>query len=179
MFPGGQFEQIYFCIFAKKFVNYHSCLTVKIGHMENAIFYHSGYFTYPGKPVPIVNELDVQAALLEPHKGETILPPVNVSELADLYKVEVAIPGVRREDFLIHANENVLSVCVLHKEQVQIGERFQIHEFNYECVNRAIVLPTNADVEFSVAEYKSGILKLYVPKSTQPSRNLNATIVVY
>jgi HSP20 family protein len=179
VFPEEQFDQIYFCISVKKFVTYHSCLTVKICHMEDAIFYHSGYFTYPGNPVPMVNELDVQAALLEPHEGDTILPPVNVSELVELYKVEVAIPGVSREDFLIRGNDNVLLVCVLHKEPASTCESYQLHEFNYECVKRPIVLPSNAEVEFSVAEYKNGILRLFVPKSKQSTKNRPATIVVY
>jgi HSP20 family protein len=147
--------------------------------MENTILPHSRYFAYPGRPVPLVNETDVLAELKKPHEGDTIQPPVNVAELPDSYKVEVAIPGVKREDFLIHANDNVLSVCVLHQEPGQPGERFQLHEFNYECVKRPIDLPSNADVEFSVAEYKSGILRIYVPKSNQPSQNLNSTIVVY
>ena len=148
--------------------------------MENDVLYDSGCLIYPGSYVPLLKEEEVQSALKRPHEGETVLPPVNVTELADSFKVEVAIPGVKREDFLIHSDGNVLSVCVLHKEcGLHEGERFQLHEFNYECFDRHIILPDNADSEFISAEYKSGILRLYVPKAKHPAKNLHTRIVVY
>ena len=148
--------------------------------MENDVLYDTGCLIYPGAYVPLLKEEEVQEELKRPHKGETILPPVNVTEMADSFKVEVAIPGVKREDFLIHSDGNVLSVCVLHKEcGLHEGERFQLHEFNYECFDRHIILPDNADSEFVSAEYKAGILRLYVPKAKQPAKNQHTRIVVY
>jgi len=148
--------------------------------MENDVLYDTECLIYPGAYVPLLKEEEVQEELKRPHEGETILPPVNVTEMADSFKVEVAIPGVKREDFLIHSDGNVLSVCVLHKEPgLHEGERFQLHEFNYECFDRHIILPDNADSEFVSAEYKTGILCLYVPKAKQPAKNQHARIVVY
>ena len=148
--------------------------------MENDVLYDAGSAIYPGAYVPLLKEEEVQSALKRAHKGETILPPVNVTELADSFKVEVAIPGVKSEDFLIYSAGNVLSVCVLHKEcGLHEGERFQLHEFNYECFERHIILPDNADSELASAEYKAGILCLYIPKANQSAKNLHTIIVVY
>ena len=148
--------------------------------MENDVLYDTDCLIYPGTYVPVLKEEEVQSGLTRPHEGETVLPPVNVTELSDSFKVEVAIPGVKREDFLIRSDGNVLSVCVLHKEyRLHEGERFQLHEFNYECFDRHIILPDNADLEFISAEYKSGILCLYVPKEKHPAANLHSRIVVY
>ena len=148
--------------------------------MENDVLYDTGCLIYPGAYVPLLKEEEVQEELKHPHEGETIVPPVNVIELADSFKVEVAISGVKKEDFLIHSDGNVLSVCVLHKEcGLHEGERFQLHEFNYECFDRHIILPDNADSEFASAEYKAGILRLYILKAKQPAKNLHTRIVVY
>jgi HSP20 family molecular chaperone IbpA len=42
-----------------------------------------------------------------------------------------------------------------------------------------IVLPVNADPVFISAEYKAGILLLYIPKSTRPSKWMNTKIAIY
>lgn len=148
--------------------------------MKNDILYSPECSIYPGDYMPLLKAEEIEEELKLSHEGEALFPPVNISELADSFKVEVAIPGVRREDFLLHARENVLFIRVLHKEYIVEGsERFQLHEFNYQCFDRPVVLPGNADVEFISAEYKAGILRLYIPKSDQPAKNRYTRIVVY
>lgn len=148
--------------------------------MKNDVLYDTDSLVYPGVYVPLLKEEEVQSALKRSQEGETVLPPVNVTELPDLFKVEVAIPGVKQENFLIYADENILSVFVVHKEcGLKEGESFQLHEFNYQCFNRDIILPDNADAEFASAEYEAGILRLYVPKAKQPGKNQHTRIVVY
>ena len=148
--------------------------------MKSDILYSPDCSIYPGDYMPLLRAEEIEEELKLSHEGEALFPPVNITELADSFKVEVAIPGVRREDFLLHAKENVLFVRVLHKEYVVEGsERFQLHEFNYQCFDRQVVLPDNADAEFISAEYKAGILRLYIPKSDQPAKNRHTRIVVY
>jgi len=148
--------------------------------MKSDILYNLGCSIYPGDYVPLLSAREIEEELKLSHEGEALFPPVNITELADSFKVEVAIPGVRREDFLLHTDGNVLFVRVLHKEYLVEGsERFQLHEFNYQCFDRRVVLPDNADAEFMSAEYKAGILRLYIPKSDQPAKNRHTTIVVY
>jgi HSP20 family protein len=148
--------------------------------MKNYNLYNRGCSVYPGDYVPLFKAEEMQEELKGFNKNEMVFPPANISELADAYKVEVAIPGAKREDFLIQADENVLSVAVVHKQLALAGtENFQLHEFNYNCFDRHIVLPHNANTEFISAEYKTGILRLYIPKVKQPAKNLHTTIVVY
>jgi HSP20 family protein len=137
--------------------------------MKNDILYNPDCSIYPGDYMPLLTAEEIEEELKLSHEGESLFPPVNITELVDSFKVEVAIPGVKREDFLLHAKENV----------VEGSERFQLHEFNYQCFDRPVVLPENADVEFISAEYKAGILRLYIPKSDQPAKNRHTTIVVY
>jgi HSP20 family protein len=148
--------------------------------MGNYILHDHGCLIYPGAYVPMIREEEVQTAIKFSNEGEKVLPPVNVTEFTDSYKIEVAMPGVKREDFLINADENILSVCAVHKQSALLeGERMNVHEFNYTFFDRHIVLPENADLEFTCAEYREGILRVYVPKTNHPAKKMHASIVVY
>lgn len=148
--------------------------------MENTTMHHSGYSVYPGEYVPLLREEEVREELKRSHKEAFNHPPVNVTELAQSYKIEVAIPGVKREEFLIQIDENILSVNVLHKKSMLPEvENFQLHEFDYECFDRNIILPENVDAEFVSAEYRSGILRLHLTKTNHPAKNFHTQIVVY
>ncbi len=149
--------------------------------MKNFNLCNAGNSIYPGGYVPLCRADEMQQEIKMFNTKEMVFPPANITEGNDTYKVEVAIPGAKREDFLIQADENILSIAVVHKELLaQAGtENFKLHEFNYNCFNRHIVLPQNTDTEILSAEYKAGILRLYIPKVQQPAKNLHTTIVVY
>src|SRR5687767_14642618 len=116
--------------------------------------------TYPGDYVPLLKHEEFQEELARVREGEMLFPPANISELPGAYKVEVAIPGIRREELLVHIEGNVLFIRVLHKEAgPKAVPKFQLHEFNYICFERHIDLPANADPAFMSAEYKGGILQ--------------------
>ncbi len=148
--------------------------------MKNFNLHYDDCSVYPGDYVPLLKTAAMQEELKIFKKNELVFPPTNITELTDAYKVEVAIPGVKREDFLVQADGNILYVTVVHKELGNAAmESFQLHEFNYNCFNRHIVLPYNADTEFISAEYNAGILRLYIPKVNMPVSSLNTRIVVY
>src|SRR5688572_19669412 len=136
--------------------------------MYNVTAYTTGC-SYPGEYVPLLKQeqFDREAGIF--HEGEMLFPPVNISELPDAYKVDVAIPGIRREELLVHIEGNVLFIRVLHKETgPKAVPTFQLHEFNYVCFERHIDVPANADPAFMGAEYKAGILQVIIPKTTCP-----------
>ncbi len=71
--------------------------------MKSDILYSPDCSIYPGDYMPLLRAEEIEEELKLSHEGEALFPPVNITELADSFKVEVAIPGVRREDFLLHA----------------------------------------------------------------------------
>ena len=99
--------------------------------------------------------------------------------IGDTMMVEVAIPGAKREDFIVHANRNEISICLLKKTSTPSSKNYALHEFNYGCFERHITLPENVDPEFIHAEYASGMLRLFIPKTRQPLKNKDTRIVVY
>ena len=130
--------------------------------------------------MPLLKEEEVKEELKRSHNADIIHALLNVTELTDSFKIDVAVPGVKKEDFLIHADENVLSVCAVHKKYgIHEPGSFELHEFNYECFDRYIILPENVDIEFVSAKYEASILCLYIPKTNHPSKNLHTTIIVY
>lgn len=134
---------------------------------------------YPGGYVPLLKEEEVRSVMKHQKKIEG-LAPVNLADLTDSYKVEIAIPGIKKENLFVYAQAHTLSVYVLSKERVRHEEAtFQQHQFNFDCFEQRIDLPHNADPEFAIAEYRSGILQLYIPKSDYQSTGAHTTIVVY
>ena len=149
--------------------------------MTDLMTYHDECTIYPGAYVPVLNDDEVEKFVHQPHKVGVAFPPVNITELAGSFKVEVAIPGANREDFFINANDHKLSVSVLLKNRaLRPGySKRKRGDNGYKCLNRDITLPENADPEFVSAEYKDGILCLYAFKTDKTNRPSHSTIAVY
>lgn len=105
---------------------------------------------------------------------------VNMDEFEDGYKVEMAMPCINREDIFIEAAGNILSIIVICKDSQKLkAKKSRMHEFDNKTLERHIFLPENADTEFVSAEYRRGILSLYIPKTEQPSEPNTKQIIVY
>lgn len=137
-------------------------------------------YTYPGSYVPLLTPEQIDEELCRIHIGDLQLPPVNIEELGDAFKIEIAVPGLKREDFLIHIDSHTLYIRVLNTDlQKKANINFKQHEFNFECFEKRIRLPQNADAGFLSAEYKTGLLVVTIPKSSRPVENPHLQIVVY
>jgi HSP20 family protein len=147
--------------------------------MKKTTSYQTVGSIYPGQYVPLLKE-EIREALK--HTADTDNPFLNVTltELQNSFKVEVAIPGVERDEFRVQSDDNILSICVLHKKPfIPEAENFPPNQCNYECFERNILLPENADIDFISAEYKAGMLCIHVPKTREPVKNLHTEIIVY
>ena len=152
----------------------------KTCHMEHTQLSHPGCSVYPGEYVPLFNEEEVKEELKHTQDGDASLPPVNVNELPDSYTVEVAIPGVKREELYIHADKNMLSVSVIQlAPKTDLHKKIHLHEFDHQCFDRDIILPEDVDPSFALAEYSGGLLCMHVPKAKQPGRDIHTRIIVY
>jgi len=137
--------------------------------------------TYPGEYIPIQVKYDALAAeLAKPHEGAKT-PAYNISETKEYYKIELAAPGLQREDLFVNITEHgYLSISALHKvSEVVEYETYQKHAFNYECFNRELLLPDNIDTDFIKAEYRKGILSFWFLKTEKKYKKTPSTVVVY
>lgn len=100
-------------------------------------------------------------------------PSANVQEMADAYKVEVAAPGMEKEDFEIKIEKGHLHVRAEKKSgaekhgEEESQERFTRREFNFQSFSRRFKLPEDVDHENVEASYTNGILKIEIKKSEQ------------
>jgi HSP20 family protein len=111
--------------------------------------------------------------------GETrqSLPAVNISEGKDDYKIEVAAPGLNKEDFKVNLDNNVLTVYSEKEEKQESNEhKVMRKEFNYYSFSRSFTLPHTVDADKIVATHKDGILHISIPKKEEakekPSREI-------
>ncbi|MBS1934145.1 MAG: Hsp20/alpha crystallin family protein [Bacteroidetes bacterium] len=135
---------------------------------------------YPGEYVPLLNEERMIAEVKQLKKKNVFHPSVNIAEFPEEFRVELLIPGVTREQILVHANKHALLIFAARKNEELPGRgKLMVNEFKYEGVGKRIQLPKNADTGFACAEYRSGVLRLHVPKTKTPVKNPDTTIVVY
>lgn len=115
-------------------------------------------------------------------KVNSTLPAVNVFETADEYKVELAAPGLTKEDFNVHVDEdNNLVVNVEKKSENNENDkdgRFLRREFSYTKFQRTLILPDDVDKEKISAKAENGVLKIELPKIKREDLNVRRSIEV-
>jgi HSP20 family protein len=96
----------------------------------------------------------------------TTLPSVNIKETSDNYEVEVAAPGMNKNDFKITLDGNQLTISsVKENEQTTGNENYSRREFSYQSFQRSFELPKNVvDEDKIIARYENGLLLLSIPK---------------
>lgn len=93
------------------------------------------------------------------------VPAVNISETADHYHVELAAPGLKKEDFKINLERQVLNVSVEQRnENSDIQKSYSKREFSYNSFVRSFTLPESANAESIDAKYADGILRISIAK---------------
>ena len=92
-------------------------------------------------------------------------PNVNIIETESAYHIELAAPGLKKEDFQISLKKDTLSVWAeVKKDEMQVARDYTRKEFDYSSFARSFNLPETADGEQITAEYKDGILNITINK---------------
>ncbi|WP_442591353.1 Hsp20/alpha crystallin family protein [Pedobacter sp. AW31-3R] len=95
----------------------------------------------------------------------TRVPAANISETADHFHVELAAPGLKKDDFKLKLERDVLSISVEQVNQNEAAERsYAKREFSYSSFVRAFTLPESANAEGIEAKYNDGVLCINIPK---------------
>ena len=95
-------------------------------------------------------------------------PAINVLENEHEYDVELAAPGLTKEDFNVHVdNEGNLHIQMEKKNETKEGKkhgRYLRREFSYEKFQQTLLLPDDVDAEKIVAKVENGVLNVHLPK---------------
>jgi HSP20 family protein len=92
-------------------------------------------------------------------------PRVNIKENDTNFELEVAAPGLVREDFTVDVQDNQLTVKAEQRVESEVKEeKYMRKEFGYTSFQRHFQLPENVHVEAINAKYENGVLTVFLPK---------------
>jgi HSP20 family protein len=95
----------------------------------------------------------------------TRVPAVNISETVGNYHIELAAPGLKKEDFKLNLENNVLNISVEQTtDQRNNQKNYSKREFSYSSFARSFTLPESADESAIDATYTDGILRIDIAK---------------
>ncbi|MEL6535364.1 MAG: Hsp20/alpha crystallin family protein [Bacteroidota bacterium] len=96
------------------------------------------------------------------------VPAVNVKESEKEFGLEVALPGVAKDQVNLELDHNVLTISSESKtEKEEAKEGYTRREFGYNSFRRSFTLPEIADQEHIDAKFEDGVLKVSIPKLDQ------------
>lgn len=107
------------------------------------------------------------------------VPAVNISEQKDEYLLSLAAPGLKKEDFRIDVNGNVLTISSEKEESSEEkNKKFSRKEYSYSSFSRSFTLPEEINQEKIEARYVDGVLKISLPRNEEVKRLSAKQIVV-
>ena len=118
-------------------------------------------------------------------KANATAPAINVMEGEKDYKVEVAAPGMTKEDFHIHLSDDNELVIEMEKkneskEEEKNGRKYLRREFSYTKFQQAFVLPEDVEKENINASVNDGVLTIDLPKRTPEEKpTVNRVIEIH
>lgn len=104
------------------------------------------------------------------------VPSVNSVENNDSFEIDLAVPGMKKEDFTIELNDKVLVISSETSNSIE-NDKMRLNEFNFSSFQRSFRVPDSVDQDKIKANYKNGILKIKLPKRkesiSKPNRVIN------
>ena len=104
------------------------------------------------------------------------VPSVNSVENNDSFEIDLAVPGMKKEDFTIELNDKVLVISSETSNTIE-NDKMRLNEFNFSSFQRSFRVPDSVDQDKIKANYKNGILKIKLPKRkesiSKPNRVIN------
>ena len=108
-------------------------------------------------------------------KAYTTAPSVNIVEEEKDYKIEVAAPGMSKNDFDVHLNDDNELVVGMEKKTEKNGSesknRKYLHrELSYSQFKQTLTLPDNVDKDHITANVNNGVLTVSLPKRAEAEK---------
>ena len=100
----------------------------------------------------------------------TTIPATNIREDNDNFYVEVAAPGMTKDDFKVELDGTILTIRSEkeNRQEQKEGEKYSRREFSYQSFQRIFELPVHVvDAEHIEAKYENGLLHLVIPKKEE------------
>ena len=117
----------------------------------------------------LLDELFTENKLDVPNYENFSIPAVNIQEKNTNFVVQLAVPGLKKENFNIEVEDDVLKISAevsseKEEKNTETETKFTRKEFNYSSFKRSFTLPENVNVDEVNATYKEGVLEITLPK---------------
>lgn len=118
-------------------------------------------------------------------KANATAPAINVIESDKDYKVEVAAPGMTKDDFNIHLSEDNELVITMEKknetkEENKENKKYLRREFSYSKFQQSLVLPDDVEKDKIGAAVNNGVLTIDLPKrQPEEKAKVNRSIEIH
>ena len=110
---------------------------------------------------------------------EMSIPAVNITEQKDKFLVSMAVPGLKKDDFKIDIDSNMLTISSEKEENKEEKEdNFTRKEYNYSSFSRTFTLPEEIKQEKIDAKYEDGVLKISLPRNEETKKSSAKHIAV-
>jgi len=94
-------------------------------------------------------------------------PAVNIIETIDDFRLEMVAPGMKKENFNLEVQDDVLTISYDHEDNREGARRdwkYRTREYNYHSFSRSFSLPETIVSDKIQAKYEDGILNVIIPK---------------
>ena len=104
--------------------------------------------------------------------GKTMnVPAVNITEHTNEFLVSLAAPGLKKDDFNIDVDGNMLTISSEKEEnKEEKDKKFTRKEYNYTSFSRSFTLPDEIAKDKIIAKYEDGVLKLTLPRKEEAKK---------
>ncbi len=107
------------------------------------------------------------------------VPSVNITENKDEYNVSLAVPGMKKDDFKIDVDGNMLTIsCEKDETKEEKDKKYTRKEYSYSSFSRSFTLPDEVNREKIDASYGDGVLKISLPRKEEAKKSAAKQIAV-
>ncbi len=107
------------------------------------------------------------------------VPAVNILESKDEFKLSIAAPGMKKNDFDIAVEGNMLTISSEKEEsKEEKDDKYTRKEYNYSSFSRSFSLPEEVSKDSIQASYTDGVLSLLLPKKEEAKKTTAKSIAV-
>ena len=99
------------------------------------------------------------------------VPAVNIMEEKENFKLSLAVPGMKKDDFKIDIEGDMLTISAETKEEkVEKEGKFTRNEYNFSSFRRSFTIPDGIKKDKIDARYEDGVLKIFLPKTGETKK---------
>jgi HSP20 family protein len=108
------------------------------------------------------------------------VPSVNIRENKNAFEIELAVPGMDKNDLNIQLDKDILTISAENKDENSEGDkdRFMRREFSYSTFKRSFSIPESVNVDKIKASHENGVLTVELPKMEEDKSKLKKMIKI-